>query len=273
MNTGRWASNGSYGQGAFLAVLICAIAATASAYQEASVPGKTFDHAVLDGLLKSYVDEEGMVAYKEWKAKDRKTLKRYLQSASRADVEQLEGKQEKIAFWINVYNALTIDGILEFYPIESIKDKVSILFGYNIWKDFKIRVGGKERSLDEIEHKILRKMGEPRIHFALVCASIGCPRLSREAYSGKDLADQLDRQARGFLNDPERTRVVRKENTIYLSRIFKWFDEDFGGSDRAVLRFVARYRPDGEKSFFRGKKPARIRYLDYDWSLNEQKKK
>ncbi|MCZ6602994.1 MAG: DUF547 domain-containing protein [Planctomycetota bacterium] len=273
MDTRQRSSSLVVRRGAFLGVLICAIAATASANQEESVPGKTFDHASFDALLKSYVDEQGMVAYKQWKAKDRKTLKRYLQSASRADVQQLEGKQEKIAFWINVYNALTIDGILEFYPIESIKDKVSVLFGYNIWKDYKIRVGGKERSLDEIEHKILRKMGEPRIHFALVCASIGCPRLSREAYSGKDLDDQLDRQARVFLNDPEKTRVVRKEGRIYLSRIFKWFDEDFGGSDKAVLRFVARYRPDGEKSFFQGERPARIRYLDYDWSLNEQKKK
>ena len=230
-----------------------------------------FDHSAFDALLAKYVDEQGLVAYRTWKEKDVPALKAYLRSISKTDPKSLGSQEEKIAFWVNTYNALTLRGILEFYPLDSIKDKVSFLpFGYNIWKDYKIEIAGKERSLDDIEHKILRKKGEPRIHFVLVCASIGCPRLALEAYRGDDLDKQLDEQTRRFLNDPEKTRLDRKNKTVHLSKIFSWFEEDFGGSDEAVLQFVANFRPEEERDLLLKGSPS-IDYLDYDWSLNVQK--
>ena len=232
--------------------------------------GQTFDHSAYDSLLKKYVDAKGFVAYRSWKEKDLQALEDYLQSISAADPRTFTSDEERIAFWINAYNALTLRGILDFYPIDSIRDKVSRLFGYNIWKDYQVVIAGEKRSLEEIEHKILRNMSEPRIHFAIVCASIGCPRLRAEAYRGNHLDRQLDDQARDFLNDPLKARVDRQGRTVHLSKIFSWFGEDSGGSDEAVLRFIAPYRPEGEGELLRGGK-AKIRYLDYDWSLNDQK--
>ena len=229
----------------------------------------TFDHSPYTALLQKHVDDEGRVAYRAWKDKDLDALDGYLRSVSETDPKKLASREERIAFWVNAYNALTIRGIIEFYPMKSIKDKVNRIFGYNIWTDYKIEVGGRERSLDEIEHRILRKMGEPRIHFALVCASLGCPKLSRDAYRGADLEEQLDRQAREFLNDPERTRVDRSGREVYLSKIFKWFDDDFGGTEETVLRFIAPYRPEAERDLLLKGRPE-INYLSYDWSLNDQ---
>jgi hypothetical protein len=223
-----------------------------------------FDHSPFDVLLKRYVDEKGMVDYRAWKARDVAALDAYLESISETDPDDLASREETMAFWINAYNALTIRGIIEFYPVKSIKDKVSRLLGYDIWDDYTIPVGGKERSLNEMEHQILRKMGEPRIHFALVCASIGCPRLRTEAYRGADLERQLEDQARAFLNDPGRTRIDVGKKEAHLSQIFKWFAQDFGGSDEAILEFVARYRPEVKEGAFD------VEYLDYDWALNEQ---
>ena len=230
---------------------------------------KMFDHSAYDALLKKYVDDKGLVAYRTWKAKDLGALEEYLKSISETDPAKLASKEERIAFWINTYNALTIQGMIEFYPLKSIKDKVSRFFGYNIWDDYKIKVDGKERSLNDIEHKILRKMGEPRIHFALVCASIGCPKLSQGAYGGKDLDDQLADQARTFLNDAGKTRLDLKDGTAHLSKIFDWFEDDFGGSDDSVLKFIAPYRPEKERGALLSGK-VDIEYLEYDWSLNDQ---
>lgn len=253
-----------------VAVLSGRIAAVAPRGVERAPGGGSFDHSSYDALLKKYVDDEGLVAYRSWKEKDLKALEEYLQEISRTDPEKLGSKEERLAFWINTYNALTIRGIMQFYPLESIKDKVSRFFGYNIWKDYQIEIAGRERSLDDIEHGILRKMGEPRIHFALVCASIGCPKLQRDAYTGKELDAQLHRSARQFLNDPKKNLVNGKEGTAYLSRIFDWFQEDFGGTERSVLRFVAPYRPEKDRALLR-KSSTALEYLDYDWSLNDQK--
>ena len=199
--------------------------------------GTAVDHSVFDRLLKRYVDEDGWVNYRAWKDQDEKTLRNYLQSLGEVDPEPLE-RPEKLAFWINAYNALTIQGILEFYPLKSIREKVSRFVGFNIWDDYPMTVHGKAYSLNDIEHRILRKMDEPRIHFAIVCASVGCPKLRNEAYRARDLDSQLQDNAKDFFARPRNFRIDRRRNTVYLSSILDWFGEDFGGSDRAKLDSV-----------------------------------
>jgi hypothetical protein len=232
--------------------------------------GNGVDHSEFDRLLGKYVDDQGFVNYRKWKKLDEETLRKYLINIDKQQVESLGGS-EALAFWINVYNALTVQGILEFYPLQSIRDKASRILGFNIWDDYPVTVRGKAYSLNDIEHKILRKMGEPRIHFAIVCASVGCPKLRREAYDGAKLDFQLEDQARSFFAQPRNLKIDRRTDTVYLSRILDWFGEDFGGSDRAKLDYVSRYvAEERDRAYLREGGP-RVKYLEYDWTLNEMK--
>jgi hypothetical protein len=228
------------------------------------------DHSAFDGLLKRYVDDNGLVDYKAWKGQDEEALRYYLKSIGKTDPNPL-GRSEKFAFWINAYNALTIQGILEFYPVKSIKDKVNRILGFNIWDDYPMTVNGKAYSLNDMEHKILRKMGDPRIHFAIVCASVGCPKLRNEAYTGVNLDPWLEDQAIYFFAQPRNLRIDRAGKTVYLSSILDWFGEDFGGSDRAKLDFASKYLSEARDREFLRSGELKVEYLDYDWSLNEQK--
>ena len=183
------------------------------------------DHSAYDALLAKYVDANGLVDYATWKASDVLSLKAYLTTLSATDPDGFTDRHEELAFWINAYNALTIDAILHFYPVTSIKDKVSRLFGYNVWDDYPLRVAGRSYSLNDIEHKVLRPVGEPRVHFAIVCASIGCPKLRREAYAADRLDAQLDNNARDFFGSSDRFHIDRATHTVYLSPILRWFGE------------------------------------------------
>ena len=232
--------------------------------------GTPVDHSVFDRLLKRYVDDNGLVNYKAWKGQGEETLRNYLQSLGKVDPNPL-GQSEKLAFWINAYNALTIQGILEFYPVKSIKDKVNRILGFNIWDDYPMTVNGKAYSLNDMEHKILRKMGEPRIHFAIVCASVGCPKLRNEAYTGVNLDPWLEDQAIYFFAQARNLRIDRDGKTVYLSSILNWFGEDFGGTDRARLDFTSKYLSEEKDREFLRSRELKVKYLDYDWSLNEQK--
>lgn len=235
----------------------------------APVSGGLVDHGVWNELLQRFVNEDGMVDYSAWKRDGREALRTYLRSMAAVDPGELAGKNERLAYWINVYNALTVHGMLSFYPTRSIKDHVSHLFGFHFWKDVRIEVVGTERSLDAIEHEILRERGEPRIHFAIVCASIGCPRLWNHAYTGEGLDAQLDANARHFFAQPRHYRLDRAGNTLHLSSIFKWFGEDFGGSDEALRKVAARYVGEEDARYLREKTPE-IEFLPYDWNINEQ---
>lgn len=227
------------------------------------------DHAAYDALLKRYV-ADGLVDYKAWKANDVHALKGYLTLLSMVDPKLLADRHERLAFWLNAYNALTIDAILHFYPVKSIKDKVSLLFGYNVWDDYPIRIGGLDYSLNDIEHKILRPMGDPRIHFAVVCASRGCPRLRDEAYTADRVDMQLDDNARRFFSSSAGMRIEHADRTVYLSSILKWFGKDFGETDAAKLAFVRRFVSAESDREFLTTPNLDISYLPYDWSLNER---
>jgi len=232
------------------------------------------DHSILDALLKKYVDGDGYVNYTAWKqsGRDRKALRSYLQQLSRADRRKQAGRNARLAFWINAYNAVTIEGILQEYPPTSIRKHTSKLGGYNIWDDLPLLVGNQAYSLNDIEHKILRKMREPRIHFAIVCASVGCPRLMNEAYTAKKLNSQLAANSRDFFSRRQNFQYDANSGTVYLSSILKWFGSDFGKTEPARLAAIRAYLPRA----FRQGGPiprVRIRYLDYNWNLNDQKSK
>lgn len=190
-------------------------------------------------------------------------------SVSAEEFERIS-REEKIAYWINLYNFLVIRTIVQNYPIRSgfswkkvVYPSNSIQQIANVWKRPVLKVRGRELSLDAIEHEILRaKFHEPRIHFALVCASIGCPVLRSEAYEGMRLDEQLEDQVKQFLSDPEKFRYDENRRVVYLSPIFKWFEEDFEKAGGAVA-FINRYLQTPVSS------KANTFWLDYDWSLND----
>lgn len=219
-----------------------------------------FDHNRLDRLLVAHVGEDGLVDYGALLA-DREELQAYLESLAAVDPRDLAGEAEQKAYWINAYNAITLAGILRFYPVESVRD----LGGF--WDNVLTDCGGRVVSLNDIEHGILRPMGDPRIHAAINCASLGCPVLRQGAYTGVNLDAQLDEACRRFLSDTRRNRFDDREKRVYLSRIFDWFGADFGVEPYGGVRgFVRRYCLPRE--WLAGDFP--ISFLDYDWSLNDR---
>ncbi len=237
------------------------------------IAAEKIDHSSWNALLSRYVDKVGMVDYKKWKATpaDVQLLDRYLDHLSPASFTEKTEKKVKLAFWINAYNAVTVQGILREYPTSSIRNHTAKVWGYNIWDDLQLLVAGKPYSLNDMEHKVLRKLGEPRIHFAIVCASIGCPRLLNEAYETAKLDAQLTTNAKHFFADREKFRVNRAENVVSVSPILDWFAEDFGKTTAEQLQTIAPYVPEDVRGFVASGK-AEVEYLDYDWGLNDQSK-
>ena len=229
------------------------------------------DHSAYDALLRKYVDDNGYVDYSAWKSSstDRKSLKMYLDQLSSASRSQPATRQSRLAFWINAYNAVTLQGILQVYPTTSIRDHTSRLGGYNIWKHLRLRVDGAAYSLEQIENGILLKMDEPRIHFAIVCASVGCPRLLNEAYAADRLEEQLTLNSKDFFSRDQNLRVDTAADVIYLSSILSWYADDFGDSQSARLDYLRPYLPAGAITVADSPE-TRVKYLDYDWNLNDQ---
>lgn len=254
-------------------------------------PPSPFSYDPYDALLKNYVDEKGLVDYEALKA-NRGTLDKFIASLGPISpgVFKTWSESARLAFWINAYNAITLRHIIDHYPIE----KGGLLAGMRypknsirqirgVWDKLTTNIAGLERTLEAIEHDILRKeFPEPRIHLAIVCASIGCPPLRDEAYTGAKLEGQLADQATNFLASPRQFRIDRQRNVVNLSSIFDWFGEDFierhgtkeafsghGKTERAVLNFITHYVSENDARYLTESKYA-IDYLDYDWSLNEQ---
>lgn len=225
------------------------------------------DHSKFDRLLSAYVSDEGFVDYAGWKGKDVRTLRRYLAQMSGINASTLS-RREQLAYWINIYNALTIDGILQFYPLKSIKEKASYIGGFNIWDDYPVLIRGESYSLNHVEHEILRKMDEPRIHFGIVCASIGCPKLRNEAFTGAKLEMQLEENARDFFSHSRNIQIDVKRKQVRLSSIMKWFKEDFGKTAAERMAFVAPYVSDPAQRQLLESGEASLKHLKYDWGLN-----
>lgn len=230
------------------------------------------DHSTWDAILRKYVDGNGMVNYRALKssAADMQSLAGYLDRLSLANPAATATKDATLAFWINAYNAVTVHGILREYPTTSIRNHTAKLWGYNIWKDLQLYVGGKPYSLDQIEHEVLRKKGEPRIHFAIVCASIGCPRLLNEAYVADRLQQQLDLNAKDFFARKQNFRYDPANRQFQMSSILDWFGEDFGGDQSSQLKKIAAWLPTDAARNAATQNAVSVRYLDYDWNLNVQ---
>ncbi len=255
-----------------------------------SAVAKTFSSADYGAALQEFVNQEGMVNYRGLKTNPQK-LQDFGQALAQVRPEDYQGWQDsqKIAFWINAYNALTLKAIIDHYPIQASWFR-SLKFPRNsirqipwVWTDLRFPIMGRQMTLDDIEHATLRQQfNEPRIHMALVCAAMGCPPLRHEPFAGEKLDQQLNDQTRRFLGDPQKFRIVRDRGRVYLSPIFKWFGQDFvktygsterlsrfTPNERAVLNFIQNYLPEKERAYlFQGNYD--ISYLDYDWSLNEQ---
>lgn len=230
-----------------------------------------FDFSGWDALVKKHVKTttiDGVVlnsvAYKN--LKDDPEFKKVTEELKAASLDELKTKEEKLSFWINTYNILAVKVVVDHYPVKSIKD-VGSLFK-SVWNRPAGVVAGKERTLNDVEHEILRKMGDSRIHVAIVCASVSCPDLRKEAFTADRLDEQLDDQVKLFLeNKGKGMRIDEKKKKIYVSSIFKWFDEDFepqGG----VTGFISNYISPSQKTKFE-KYGGKLKYLDYNWDLNE----
>ncbi len=228
------------------------------------------DHLAFDQLLQKYVDKDGMVNYAAWhkSAEDRRQLQQYLGRLSQATPGAKASREGQLAFWINAYNATTLEGILQVYPTSSIRNHTAKVAGYNLWKDLPLLVGGKPHSLETIEHQILRKMNEPRIHFAIVCASIGCPRLLNEAYVPDRLEEQLALNTKDFFSRPQNFQLD-KSGKMHVSSILDWFGEDFGSTQQAQFTALQQYLPENAQRLAVSPN-ARVEFQDYSWSLNQQ---
>ncbi len=229
------------------------------------------DFSDWDGLLKRFVqvssDGVNRVDYAAFRSGGKGALAKVIADLTALPISRYT-RDEQLAYWINLYNAVTVQVILAHYPVESIRD-IDIspgLFSDGPWDKELVSVEGEALSLNDIEHRILRPIwNDPRLHYAVNCASIGCPNLARDAYDGAEVGNRLDSAAKDYINDPRGVSVAGSKVTV--SKIYDWFQEDFGGSTHSVLAHLKRYAA-----------PALAERLDaigdiedtrYDWSLND----
>ncbi|MGH9722979.1 MAG: DUF547 domain-containing protein [Bryobacteraceae bacterium] len=224
------------------------------------------DVGLYEPLLKKHVLQDGTVRYRALRG-EIAGLERFVQQMGAVSPDShpalFPSAGHRLAYWINSYNALVLWAFAKDYPAG--KDRLSGLIGRGkFFYSLKFEVGGRRRSLNDIENHSIRSSGDPRIHFAIVCASTGCPWLAREAFTAENLDTLLEARARLFLSQERNLRVDEKRQEVTLSKIFDWFEKDFGPDKAAVLRFVSRYvrRPD------LGQQRWKVRYFEYDWSLN-----
>jgi Protein of unknown function, DUF547 len=273
------ARRGAFGFIAGLGLLVSPFAAQAEApmavVKYTAGSAVTVDHTAWDGLLKAYVvkgaDGLNRVAYSKFKP-DHAKLKTYVASLEAVDVGKLD-RPEQFAFWANLYNAKTIDVVLDKYPVKSIKD-VSLggglksLVGGGPWQAKIIRVAGQPMSLDDIENVVLRPtFKDPRVHYSVNCASVGCPNLAAEALTSAKLEAQLEAGAKAFINSPR--GIVIEGGKAKASSIYDWFRADFGGSDAAVIAHMKKYAEPALKAKLDGL--TSIASHDYDWTLADAK--
>jgi hypothetical protein len=230
----------------------------------------TIDHGDWQQLLDAYLVTEGTGGinrfdYANITDGDRARLESYIKQLAATDPRAYPSAEQR-AYWINLYNALTVEVVLRYYPVKSIRDIERGLLGSGPWKKQLVEVAGQPLTLNDIEHRILRPIWrDPRTHYAVNCASLGCPNLAARVYTAATVDSLLDEAARAYIN--HRRGVAFKNGRLTLSSIYNWFDVDFGESDAAVLEHLAKYaEPElaGRLAGYDG----RIRY-DYDWSLNK----
>lgn len=232
------------------------------------VAAATFDHSLFDQVLKKYVNDKGLVDYNGI-ARDT-TFKEYIDSLATAKVDTMS-LDAQLAFWINAYNAITIDKVIKWRPQKSVRETLipGLWTSTKFYSSREHTVAGKRVSPDDIENNILRQQfKDPRIHFAIICASSGCPLLPRIAYTEENVQARLEEETRAYLNSSRGTIVNEAENTLYISKIFEWFAGDFVSKASSVPEFIKPYLSSRTLAFL--EKDPKISYLDYDWALNAQ---
>lgn len=219
-----------------------------------TAPAAAPDHSQWNSLLQKYVNSKGNVNYAGFK-QDKSALEAYLQQLADQPVESSWSREEKLAYWINAYNAFTVKLIVDNLPVKSITN----LKGGKPWDDKWIKLGSKVYSLNQIENDIIRpSFKEPRIHFAVNCAAKSCPPLLNKAWTADKLNSYFEQQARAFINNPNYNKI--SANSIQVSKIFDWYGEDFGN----LIDYLNKY------STTKINADAKVSFLEYDWSLNNQ---
>ena len=231
-----------------------------------SMESTAFSHDLFDQVLQEHVDEHGRVNYTKLKANLEK-FEAYLDLLAAAKPTEWSYNAQ-LTFWINAYNALVIKGVIDHYPITSVR-KVKLFNGF--FSRLKFQAAGKTYTLNQIEHGIIREeFVDPRVHFALVCASSSCPPLQNRAFSVETIEERLETLTFNFIRNPEQVRIDRAERRVYLSKIFKWYDDDFKQGYEGVADFLADYLPPEDAEYL-SSTDVKFRHLDYDWTLNDQK--
>jgi hypothetical protein len=238
-----------------LLIVAITFATTSIAKQNSGPEVTTFNHSAWNDLLKANVSNAGNVNYKGMK-KSQTKLDSYLNELSSTTVdEKLWSKDEQLAFWINVYNAFTVKLIVNNYPTKSINNITKP------WDTKFFKIGGVQMNLSHVENEILRKkFNEPRIHFAIVCASYSCPKLSNKAFTAANTQSQLTTLTKGFINDPKRNKISASK--VQLSEIFNWYKGDFI-KNGTLIAYLNKYLTVKIKA------NAKVSFLPYNWNLNE----
>lgn len=229
----------------------------------------TIDHQAWDHFVRAYVssfaDGVNRVTYADVTAADRKLLENYINTLTTILISAYN-RNEQRAYWINLYNALTVKVVLDYYPVKSIRQIKPNVFSIGPWRKKRITVEGVELSLDDVEHRILRPIWrDPRLHYALNCASIGCPNLLEQAFTAANSETLLTRAARGYVNNARGAEV--RSNRLVVSSIYKWYREDFGNTDAGVIDHLQRYAEPKLSAQLR--RITRIAAYRYDWALND----
>lgn len=239
------------------------------------------DHGLWDAVLRQHVTDRGLVDYAGIKASS--AFDEYVKQLQATTASALVDDDDRLAFWINAYNALTVKAVLQTLPPErglwaAYKITEQKIEGESLWKGIRFEVGGGRWTLDEIEHEILRKqdgLRDPRIHVALVCAARGCPPLWNRAYSGATVRQQLSAGMMRFVSNPSQCTVDVARRTVKISKVFQWYGGDFVSEKftphaESVPRFLAGYFEDASTAAGLRSGSWTVTYFDYDWSLNLQ---
>jgi hypothetical protein len=224
----------------------------------------------LSGIIGRYRTPDGKLNYFAMMAD--KALVDYAESLADFDMTTLKTREQKLAFWINSYNSLSIYGVVKKLK----KEPDFVNKGNKGWfgrvRFFalqKFDVGGKSYTLRSIENNIREEFNDPRIHFALNCSSLGCPLLKDGLYSAENIDKELDAATRLYLNSPEGLRLDEDSEELYVSMIFKWYPKDFETSERTIIDFIKEYAPQKIREFIeKREKKIKFKYIEYDWSLN-----
>lgn len=258
-------------------LLLCALLLGAGT---ASVEAQPFSHELLDGVLRAHVDSTGMVDYAGLKS-HRASLDAYIDSLARTSPgnhpERFPSQPHELAYWINAYNAFVLQGVVDAYPVESVKD-IGILSGF--FNRRKVKAGGRDLTLNDIENEIIRPTyREPRVHFALNCGAVSCPKLAPRAYAGQHLEAHLEQALASFALDPKYARLT-PDGRLHLSKILDWYGQDFldwfppNRPDRpaepTIAAYLLPYLPAEAAAYLRQHPDAHVVYDEYDWALNRQ---